>query len=50
MWLGLGTAPDPDEVAPGAQATMITAFYTKNSSAGPIRRMVGDRVTGAWPR
>ena len=44
-----GTAPDPDGRAPGMQALMTRASTTKNRSAGPIRRRVGGRVTGARP-
>jgi hypothetical protein len=47
---GVITAPEASVVVPGAQAAMTTATSTKNSIAGPIRRMVGDRVTGTWPR
>ena len=44
-----GTAPDPVVHAPGMQALMTRASTTKNRSAGPIRRRVGGRVTGARP-
>ena len=45
-----GIAPEPDDPAPGAQATITTATTIRSRSAGPIRRSVGDRVTGARPR
>jgi hypothetical protein len=48
--VGVGTGPEPDGDDPGRHAAMTTATSTKNSNAGPIRRTVGDRVTGAWPR
>src|SRR5687767_2376793 len=43
--VGVGTTPEASGVPPGAQAAMTTATSTKNMSAGPIRRTVGDRIT-----
>ena len=44
------TPSEPTGVDPGRQAAATTATTIMSSSAGPIRRNVGDRVTGGTPR
>ena len=49
--VGVGlTAPEPVVAPPGTHAAIASAMKSPMSSAGPIRRRVGEMVTSARPR